>query len=103
MNLHCPFCQTQIIKAAQFTPCPTCEYVDIVASVEGDLDSYYIKTIYRGLTYWACFEDVNYDPTFIIKYWDKNERLRTLLTLPYFPNITPDNFSDKLKTILTFQ
>ena len=100
MNLQCPFCQTQITNSAKLLHCPECD-TEIMTDSEGHLDSYYLLLVYKNRRYWACFENIK-SPRFTIQYWNEEKKLCTLLTLPYFPNITPANFPDKLKTFLTF-
>ena len=39
---------------------------------------------------------------FTIQYRQPNTRPKTILTLPFHPNITPENIKDKLPTYLTF-
>jgi hypothetical protein len=102
--MKCPFCPQLIISQTNISHCPNCENVEIIANKNDQLEAYYISIKYKGRCYWACFENVDNPqyPQFSIQYWDDNKKLLIVLTLPFFPNITPANFPDKLKTFLTF-
>jgi hypothetical protein len=109
----CPVCQTDKVEFDIggkdssdhwiYWKCEGCQTIIITKDRDYQLLYYYFDVVHNNRRYSATFQPPS---NFFLEYQDQEEEIplewKSVLTFSFLPDITPSNFLQKLKTILTF-
>ena len=106
--MNCKFCNNILKLLPSFDNdidhyyCENCEGLEYFIYITNpNISNYRIIRYYNGKKYCMSF-DVNYNKFNLYNYSSEMYPSKPILTLDYLPDITTENFCEKLPLLLTF-